>query len=138
MIMQNYACMGVITVLWFLIGFSLCFGESAGGFIGNPGSFGAFINVEGTPLTYNKNDPDAAIVGDLPGLAFAGYQGMFAVVCIARRSNSHHGMPPHAISHVIISHGLDLVVIWHATPCHFSCDHLAWARSRCYRLRPPS
>jgi len=80
MIMQNYACMGVITVLWFLICFSLCFGESAGGFIGNPGSFGAFINVDGSPLTHNKNDPDAAIVDDLPGLAFAGYQGMFAVI----------------------------------------------------------
>ena len=26
MIMQNFACMGVVTVLWFLGGFSLCFG----------------------------------------------------------------------------------------------------------------
>lgn len=80
MIMQNFAAMGVITVVWFLIGFSLCFGKSAGGFIGNPATFGAFTNVDGKPLTYNASDPDATIVGGIPGLVFAGYQGMFAVI----------------------------------------------------------
>ena len=33
MIMQNYASMGVVTIVWFLIGFSLCLGEDAGNFI---------------------------------------------------------------------------------------------------------
>ena len=73
MIMQNYACMGIVSVLWFLVVFSLCFGETAGGVIGSPASYGAFINVEGTPLAHGG-------IPDIPGLVFAGYQGMFAVI----------------------------------------------------------
>lgn len=76
MIMQNYAAMGVITITWFLIGFSLCFGKSVGGVIGNPATFAAFNNVGGEPL---KHDDSGALVDDIPGLVFAGYQGMFAV-----------------------------------------------------------
>jgi len=78
MIMQNYAAMGVVTVTWFLIGFSLCFGKSAGGFIGSPATFGAFNNVDGNPLTHGGAGD--TVVSDIPGLAFAGYQGMFAVI----------------------------------------------------------
>jgi len=69
MIMQNYASMGVITVVWFLIGFSLCFGES-GEFLGSPATFGAFHQV----------DERAWPGTDVPTLVFAGYQGMFAVI----------------------------------------------------------
>ena len=47
MIMQNYAAMGVITIIWFLFGFSLCFGHSYG-LWGSITTFGAFYNVEGT------------------------------------------------------------------------------------------
>jgi Amt family ammonium transporter len=70
MIMQNYASMGVVTVVWFLIGFSLCFGEDVGSFIGNPATFGAYKDVGGAP----------GVASDIPGLVFAGYQGMFAVI----------------------------------------------------------
>src|ERR1700712_3787707 len=37
--LQSLVCMGVITVLWVVFGFSLAFGDDIGGFIGNPGTF---------------------------------------------------------------------------------------------------
>src|SRR4051812_49666015 len=37
--MQSFVCMGVITVIWVVFGFSLAFGDSIGGFIGNPATF---------------------------------------------------------------------------------------------------
>merc|ERR1712216_1113735 len=77
MIMQNYACMGIVTILWFAICFSLCFGDDAT-FYGSPATFGAFKDVEGTPLTHDGGM--TAFVGDIPGLVFAAYQGMFAVI----------------------------------------------------------
>ena len=33
---QNYASMGLLTIIWAAWGYSLCFGESQGDFIGNP------------------------------------------------------------------------------------------------------
>merc|ERR1712216_951747 len=77
MIMQNYACMGIVTILWFAVCFSLCFGDDYK-FYGSPATFGAFKDVEGTPLSHDGGM--TAFVGDIPGLVFAGYQGMFAVI----------------------------------------------------------
>ena len=68
--------MGIITILWFLVGFSLAFGESLGGVVGNPWTFMAYRNVDMTELAI---DGDVK-VASIPGLLFAGYQGMFAVI----------------------------------------------------------
>ena len=46
---QSFAAMGVISLLWITVGFSLSFGESIGGFIGNPFSYLMMHNVGGTP-----------------------------------------------------------------------------------------
>ena len=48
-IIQNYVCMGVITLIWVVWGFSLCFGSS-GWFIGDPSSFPMLQGVDGAPL----------------------------------------------------------------------------------------
>src|SRR6202012_1024637 len=38
--MQSFVCMGVITIIWVIFGFSLAFGDDiAGGFLGNPKTF---------------------------------------------------------------------------------------------------
>src|SRR6478736_3821632 len=37
--LQSFICMGIISVLWITVGFSLAFGEDIGGFIGDPTSF---------------------------------------------------------------------------------------------------
>ena len=43
--LQSFVALGVVSIWWVLIGFSLCFGESNGGIIGNPLTYFAFDNV---------------------------------------------------------------------------------------------
>ncbi len=38
-ILQSFIAMGIVSVLWVVVGFSLSFGEDIGGVIGNPLSF---------------------------------------------------------------------------------------------------
>ncbi|HNY24309.1 MAG TPA: hypothetical protein PKM89_06040 [Bacteroidales bacterium] len=38
-ILQSFAAMGVVSVLWVVVGFSLAFGDSVGGIIGNPAGY---------------------------------------------------------------------------------------------------
>src|SRR6478752_9929455 len=44
---KSVVAAGVVGVLWITVGFSLSFGESIGGFIGNPKTFLFFQNVKG-------------------------------------------------------------------------------------------
>ncbi len=44
-ILQSFIAMGVISVVWVVIGFSLSFGDSIGSFIGDPTTFFMFKNV---------------------------------------------------------------------------------------------
>lgn len=74
MIMQNFATMGLVTIIWFAFGFSLCFGDDVK-LWGDITTFGGFKDVGGAPLAHG----DTVFLGDVPGIAFAGYQGMFAV-----------------------------------------------------------
>eukprot|EP00747_Dinoflagellata_sp_TGD_P023573 gnl/TRDRNA2_/TRDRNA2_129913_c0_seq1.p1 gnl/TRDRNA2_/TRDRNA2_129913_c0~~gnl/TRDRNA2_/TRDRNA2_129913_c0_seq1.p1 ORF type:complete len:395 (-),score=47.02 gnl/TRDRNA2_/TRDRNA2_129913_c0_seq1:578-1762(-) len=78
--MQNFSCMGIITFIWMLWGFSLCFGTSDPSTpISSPATFGIFNDVLGSPL----NVEGETFVDGIPGLVFAGYQGMFAVIAPA-------------------------------------------------------
>ena len=43
--LQSFIALGVISLLWYVVGFSLAFGDSIGGLIGNPATFFAFRNV---------------------------------------------------------------------------------------------
>jgi len=76
MIMQNYISMGIVFVLWFVCGFSLCFGESYDVW-GSLVRFPFFMNVDGSAL---QQKDGSTFVSDIPGLVFAAYQGMFAVI----------------------------------------------------------
>ena len=49
--LQSFIAMGLISVLWVVIGFSLCFGDDIGGVIGNPFTFPMFHNVGGAVYT---------------------------------------------------------------------------------------
>ena len=49
--LQSFIAMGLISVLWVVIGFSLCFGEDIGGVIGNPFTFLMFQHVGGSVYT---------------------------------------------------------------------------------------
>jgi len=59
-IMQNFVAMGLVTMIWVVWGFSLCFGKS-GKMFGSPATYAMLSNIE---------DLDGQ-VGDIPGLAFA-------------------------------------------------------------------
>mmetsp|Transcript_34649 Transcript_34649/g.62855 ORF Transcript_34649/g.62855 Transcript_34649/m.62855 type:complete len:444 (-) Transcript_34649:35-1366(-) len=72
MMIQSFVCMGVVTILWFTVGFSFCFGESLM-FFGNPFTYFGMQNV-------NVNEQLGGGDGGIPGLLFAAYQGMFAVI----------------------------------------------------------
>ena len=43
--LQSFIALGVISILWVLVGFRLAFGESIGGIIGNTLTYFAFKNV---------------------------------------------------------------------------------------------
>ncbi|WP_318445442.1 ammonium transporter [Photobacterium leiognathi] len=69
---QNFICLGVISVIWALVGFSLAFGDDHFGIIGSLTSF-AFLNN----VTSNPNPLYSASV---PFILIFGYQMMFAVI----------------------------------------------------------
>lgn len=70
--LQSFIAMGVISILWVVVGFSLAFGDDIGGFIGNPTTFFMFNGVlDGKPW------PLAATV---PLVVFAFFQLKFAMI----------------------------------------------------------
>lgn len=69
--LQSFISMGVVTVIWFLVGFSLAFGPDVGGIIGNFKY--AFLNGVGMM-------PNPLYGGTIPFLAFFTYQQMFAII----------------------------------------------------------
>ena len=72
--------MGIITLIWVVWGFSLCFGAS-GWFYGDPGDFVMLNRVSGAPLPSEaRGKMGEAFVDGIPGLVFCAYQGMFAVI----------------------------------------------------------
>ena len=70
--LQSFVALGVITVLWFVFGFSLSFGDSIGGIIGDPRTFFMFDNV-GTAA-----HPEIAT--SIPFVLFAAFQLKFAII----------------------------------------------------------
>lgn len=70
--LQSVAAMAVISVLWVVVGFSLAFGSSVGGFIGNPSTFFMFNGVlEGAPWS---------LAPTIPIAVFAFFQLKFAII----------------------------------------------------------
>lgn len=70
--LQSFIALGVISLLWYLVGFSLAFGESFHGFIGNPLTFFSFNNV--------TLAPNADFSPTIPFLIFALFQLKFAII----------------------------------------------------------
>ena len=70
--LQSFVALGVISVLWVVVGFSLAFGESIGGFVGNPATFFAFKGV--------SLSPNPEFSENIPFLLFALFQLKFAII----------------------------------------------------------
>ena len=73
--LQSFIAMGVVTLLWVTVGFSLAFGDSLGGWIGNPATFFMFRNVGGAP--------HPALSPTIPFALFALFQLKFAIIAPA-------------------------------------------------------
>ncbi|QKJ28648.1 ammonium transporter [Mucilaginibacter mali] len=68
--LQSFVCMGLITIIWVVFGFSLAFGEDVGGMglVGSPKSFFMMQNTTGV------------LWGTIPVILFAMFQLKFAVI----------------------------------------------------------
>ncbi|ABG60553.1 ammonium transporter [Cytophaga hutchinsonii] len=67
--LQSFVAMGIISILWVVIGFSMAFGDSFGGFVGDPRTYFMFNGVlEHAPF------------GTIPFVLFAFFQLKFAVI----------------------------------------------------------
>jgi Amt family ammonium transporter len=70
--LQSFSAMGVISLLWVVVGFSLAFGDSIGGFVGDPRTFFMFKNVlDGKPWS---------LMPTVPLALFAFFQMKFAII----------------------------------------------------------
>src|SRR3982751_5640340 len=67
---KSVVAAGVITVLWIVVGFSLAFGKSIGGFIGDPRTFFFFQGV--------NSGTSWSLAATIPLSLFAVFQLMFA------------------------------------------------------------
>jgi ammonium transporter, Amt family len=73
---KSVVAAGVVSVLWVIVGFSLAFGDSIGGFIGDPSTFLFFKGVaSGAPILKGATAPMT-----IPLLLFALFQLMFAII----------------------------------------------------------
>ncbi len=67
--LQSFIAMGVISIVWVVVGFSLAFGDDIGGIIGDPTTHFMFKGVMEAPLA-----------GTIPFVLFAFFQLKFAVI----------------------------------------------------------
>ena len=79
MMMMSFSAMGVTTVIWVLYGYSLAFGKSHGGLIGNFDHVGLANTLD--QVTGSKGH-------QIPALAFAMFQLTFAIITVALLSGA--------------------------------------------------
>ncbi|MCA8832634.1 ammonium transporter [Hymenobacter sp. BT728] len=70
--LQSFVALGVISVLFYFVGFSLCYGDSWHGLIGNPFTFALLRNV-GTA-------PNPAFATTIPFILYFAFQLKFAII----------------------------------------------------------
>lgn len=79
MMMMSFAAIGVTTIIWVLYGYSLAFGKSQGGLIGNLDHIG---------LSNTLDQVSGADGHQIPVLAFAMFQLTFAIITVALLSGA--------------------------------------------------
>src|SRR5262245_20015491 len=71
-LMHSFSALPLVTIQWVLIGYTLSFGASRGGLIGDL----SFIGLRGVAFDVKATSPGHAV----PHLAFCAFQMMFAVI----------------------------------------------------------
>ncbi|GAA1392077.1 ammonium transporter [Luteococcus peritonei] len=111
MMMMSVVSMGIVGVLWVCFGYSVAFGNSWHGIIGNPWQFAGMRGVF------------AASVGpeghQVPMFAFVGFQAAFAVIAVALISGA-------VADRMKFSAWVAFSVAW-ATLCYFPAAHWVFA-----------
>ncbi len=69
---QSFAAVGVVSIVWLVVGFSLAFGDSIGGLFGNPFTYLMFHHVGASP--------HSELGKTLPFVLFALFQLKFAII----------------------------------------------------------
>lgn len=101
---------GVISVLWIVVQFSLCFGKSIGGFIGDPTTFFMFKNVmSGEPWS---------LAATIPLPLFAFFQLMFAIIT--------PGLVVGAVAERIRFTAYTLFIVLFGVLVYAPLAHMAW------------
>ena len=108
--MQSFVCLGVITVIWVLYGYSLAFGPDVGHFVGNL-DFAGLKNVGLTPGPYSDT---------IPELLFCAFQLMFAIITPALITGA-------IAERMKFSAYLLFIVFW-ATFVYFPICHWVWGQ----------
>jgi ammonium transporter, Amt family len=70
--LHSFIAMAVISILWVVVGFSLAFGDSLGGIIGDPRTYWMFHGVGG--------ETNAVLSPTIPFMLFALFQMKFAII----------------------------------------------------------
>lgn len=70
-LMQSFFALGIVSILWVVIGYTLAFGPDKGGLIGGLD----FLGFSGVGA-----EPNADLAGTIPHTSFATFQMMFAVI----------------------------------------------------------
>jgi Amt family ammonium transporter len=78
MLMQNFFCMGLVSVLWAVLVFSLAFGPDAGGGLIGDLSFAGLKGLGNVDLALPGFSGDYVL--SIPALAFVAFQMMFAII----------------------------------------------------------
>jgi len=101
---------GIISVLWIVVQFSLCFGKSIGGFIGDPTTFLFFKGVmEGEPWS---------LAATIPLPLFAFFQLMFAIIT--------PGLVVGAVAERIRFSSYTLFIVLFGVLVYAPLAHMAW------------
>ena len=109
MLMMNFVTMGTVGVLWVLYGYSMAFGNSIGGVVGNPLDFAGLSSLMS----------EDAVVGTVPALAFVAFQACFAIIAVALVSGA-------IADRATFSGWVVFTVLW-ATLVYFPAAHWVFA-----------
>lgn len=107
---KSVVAAGVITVLWIVIGFSLAFGDSWYGFIGDPTTYLFFQGVNSGPA-----------IGKIPLSLFAVFQLMFAIIT--------PGLVVGAVAERIKFTSYILFIVLFAILVYSPLAHMTWSPS---------
>ncbi len=108
--MQSFICLGVISVIWALYGYSMAFGPDVSHFVGNF-DFAGLKNVGLAPGPYSDTIPD---------LLFCAFQLMFAIITPALITGA-------IAERMKFSAYLLFIVLW-ATFVYFPVCHWVWGQ----------